>query len=444
MRNKTKKLIICLISLFLVTSFLIGSLSIRGISTNVDDFSSSLSTSSTQDTFWPGNSSEWTEVAPETQGLNSSKIAEMFDYIEEQLHSINSIIIIRNGHLLVYEYLQNSEIFTNTNGSKSYPWGTLHGQWSTTKSLMSILIGIALQKDFLDNISQTLYEFFAHIWDANFTDSELKKDITIKQLLTMNSGLVGYGPLYPPGSNTGIQGDCINWTLDKIPLLYTPGQAGAFEYSSDGPNLLSGIITNVTGKSAEEFAKEYLFEPLGISEDEYNWWHDDKNVSYGGYGFDCSPKVQAKLGMLCLNNGTWNGEQIVDKDYMKDVITPQITSFDGPYGYLFYLDIKVTITNFFGAKTTKSIDGYYTVGAGGQCIYVLPEYNIVAGFTAYDVGHWIYNQILEDYILHQITDPPENGPTNPGIPGFDFNMIILMIFCTSVIILIRRKKSSTS
>jgi CubicO group peptidase (beta-lactamase class C family) len=442
MRNKIEKLFSFLMILVLITGFSIKIFSMGGISTNSDDFSNSVSTSSTQDIYWPGNSSEWTEVAPETQGLNSSKIAEMFELIEDDSYSVNSIIVVRNGYLLVYEYLQHSEIFTNINGSKSYPWGTLHGQWSTTKSLMSILIGIAIQEGFLDNISQTLYEFFAHIWDANFTDSELKKDITIEQLLTMNSGLVGYGPLYPPENSSGIQADCIIWTLDKIPLVFTPGQVGAYEYSSDGPNLLSGIITNVTGRSAEEFAKEYLFEPLGISEDEYHWWHDDKNVSYGGYLFDCSPKVQAKLGILCLNNGTWNGEQIVDRDYMKDAISPQITNLDGPYGYLFYLDIKVTITDWFGVKTIKSIDGYYTVGMGGQCIYVLPEYNIVAGFTADDVGHWIYNQILENYIL-QFVEVPETGPNNPGIPGFNLNMIILMIFYTSVVIIIRSKKSST-
>ncbi len=440
MRNKIEKLIICLISLVLVTSTSIGSLSMREISTNSDDFSNSVSTSSTQDIFWPGNSSEWTEVAPETQGLNSSKIDEMFEFIENRSIDIHSIIVVRNGHLLVYEYLQSSQIYTNIDGSKTYPWGLLHDQASTTKSLMSIVIGIALQEGFLDNVSQTLYEFFAHIWDANFTDSELKKDITIEQLLTMNSGLCGEGPLYPPNAKDLLDSyGSIKWALDLVPLVFTPGQAGAFEYSNDGPNLLSGIITNVTGKSTEEFTKDYLFEPLGISEDEYSWWHDDYNISSGGYGFFCSPKVQAKLGMLCLNNGMWNGTQIVDKDYMKDATTHQITGWSD-YGYLFYINISVMTTDWFGLPKIIEYDGYYTVGAGGQCIYVLPKYNLVVCFTASDGGP--YEQMIYNYILHQITDPPENGPTNPAIPGFDFNMVFLMIFCASALLVFRRKKIS--
>jgi CubicO group peptidase (beta-lactamase class C family) len=189
---------------------------------------------------------------------------------------------------------------------------------STTKSLMSILIGIALQEGFLNNLNQTLYEFFANIWEPSFRDSELKKNITIEQLLTHNSGL-GDSPSY-----LLIESDCIKYALDLISLEFTPGEAGEFSYSNDGVNLLSGIISNVTGKTTEEFAQEYLFTPLGISEDEYYWWRDQQGMRYGAYGFDCTPKVQAKLGILCLNNGTWNGTQILDEEYMKEATTPKI------------------------------------------------------------------------------------------------------------------------
>jgi CubicO group peptidase (beta-lactamase class C family) len=437
MKNKIVKLFTCMILLVLITSFSLAPLSMRGISTSAEDISYSVSTSSTQDTFWPGNSSEWTEVAPEDQGLNSSKIDEMFEFIENRSIDIHSVIIVRNGYLLTEEYLQFSQIYTNIDGSKTYPWGLLHDQASTTKSLMSIVIGIALQEGFLDNVSQTLYEFFADIWEPTFVDSELKKDITIEQLLTMNSGLIGEGPGYPPNAKTLLDSyGSIKWALDLVPLGFTPGQAGAFEYSNDGPNLLSGIITNVTGMSTEEFAKLYLFEPLGISEDEYSWWHDDYDISAGGYGFFCTPKVQAKLGLLCLNNGTWNGEQIVDIDYMKDATTHQITGWSD-YGYLFYINISVMVTDWFGLPTIIEYDGYYTVGAGGQSIYVLPKYNLVVCFTASDGGP--YEQMIINYILQFV---PETGPNNPGIPGFDFNMIILMIFCGTTVLIIRRKKKS--
>ena len=156
--------------MLLIASFSIHYFPKQGNNTNVDDFFS-LSSSSAQDEFWPSNSSEWTEVAPEEQGLNSSKISEMFELIETNSYDIQSVIIVRNGYLLLEQYLSNSRLIEN----KSYPGGIkIHAQASTTKSLMSILIGIALQEGFLDNVNQTLYEFYADIWNSTFTDSEQK------------------------------------------------------------------------------------------------------------------------------------------------------------------------------------------------------------------------------------------------------------------------------
>ncbi len=353
--------------------------------------------------FWPSNSSDWKEVAPEEQGLDSGKISEMFEFIEKNSYNIHSVIIVRNGYLLTQEYLYNSQLletkaYSDLLPPKAYIGPIFHDQASATKSLMSILIGIALQEGFLDNLSQTLYEFFADIWEPSFVDSELKKNITIEQLLTMNSGLIGeWYPNYPRVDYP--PADCIKLALNDVPLGPTPGEAGKWEYSNEGPNLLSGIIAKITGKSTVEFAKEYLFTPLGISEDEYHWPHDDKGIHYGAYAFQCSPKVQAKLGILCLNNGTWDGTQIVDKNYMKDATTVQISLSKGEksmdYGYLFFM-------------MDSPLEGYYMAGSGGQMIYILTEYNITVGFTA---GGGTpkdgYNTLLSDYIV-QFAKPEGN------------------------------------
>ena len=342
--------------------------------------------------FWPSNSSEWTEVAPETQGLDSDKIAEMFEFIEKNSYDVHSVIIARNGYLLTEKYLSNSQLLE----TKSYPEGIkIHNQWSATKSLISILIGIALQEGFLDNLNQTLYEFYKDIWDPNFTDSEIKKIVTIEQLLKMNAGFVA-GKEAPKTKDSF---DLIEWALVEVPIGFTPGQVGKFEYSNDGVNLLSGIITKVTGKSAVEFAKEYLFTPLEISEDEYSWWHDDKNISAGGYGFSCTPKVQAKIGILCLNNGNWNGTQIVEPNFMTKALSSQ-TSFESKgkdklsgvsYGYLWVI-------------TESPFKGYYAAGAGGQCIFAIPEYNVTVGVTGALGVEWFYEQMISDYILQFAED----------------------------------------
>jgi len=401
MKKKIEKLLICMISLILIASFSIVSLSMQRISTSVDDFSFSIPTLSTQNTFWPSNSSEWTEVAPETQGLDSDKISEMFDFIETASINIHSIIIVRNGYLLTYEYLNNYQRLENKSYSenvhpKSYSGPIYHDQASVTKSIISILIGIALQEGFLDNLSQTLYEFFADIWEPTFVDSELKKNITIEQLLTMSSGLISdVHPSYPDYQYP--PDDSIKLALEEVPLEFTPGEEEEFRYNDDGPNLLSAIITNVTGKSAGEFAKEYLFTPLGISEEEYDWPHDTRNISYGGYEFHCSPKVQAKIGMLVLNNGSWNGSQIVHKEYMKNATTPW-SGFDSIdyYGYLWWLE-----------------DGLIeAAGGGGQSIYINPIYNITVGITGSTSG-MSYNTLLNNYIFQFAED---NAPNWDQIP----------------------------
>jgi len=436
MKYKIKKRFTWFILLALITLFSIQSLSLPEVSSKVDDFLFSVPKLSAQDMFWPGNASDWTEIAPEEQGLNSSKIAEMFEFIKDDELDIHSIIIVRNGYLILYEYLYQYEIYRYvdlTGEHKTYFGGvTLRDQYSTTKSLTSILIGIALKEGFLDNVSQTIYEFYSDIWQPSFINSTLKKNITIKQLLTMNSGFTDSGPNYPPDGEHGMEADFINFTLDKVPLSFTPGEEGEWEYTNHGVDLLSGIIANASGYSnMEEFAKHYLLEPLEISEEEYDWLHDDNNNTYGASGFLCTPKVQAKLGMLFLNNGSWRGEQIVDLNYFKNATSYQI-AIPGwiDYGYLFYI-------------MDSPFEGYYTFGALGQCIYVIPEYNITVGFTGAYVDSWDYEQIILDYIL-QFVEPPGNQipPEDPAIPGFNLNMIFLMVFCAAVVILIRSKKSS--
>ena len=346
---------------------------------------------------WPSNSSEWIEVAPEEQGLDSGKLSEMFEFIEKNSYDIHSIIIVRNGYLLTEKYLYKSQVIEN----KSYSGGEkTHDQASVTKSLMSILIGIALHEGFLNDLNQTIYEFFAPIWDPSFVDSEPKKKITIEQLLTMNSGLLGGGPNYPPDAKTRGGIDIIKWALEEVPLGFTPGEPGKFEYTNDGPNLLSGIITNVTGKSTVEFAKEYLFIPLGISEDEYYWWQDEQNICSGGFGFACSPKVQAKLGMVCLNNGSWNGKQIADSNFMKNATTTQVSwGKAGDYGGK-WLDIGYL---FYMMPSSFPYGGYFAAGAGGQSIYIIPKYEIIVGFTGANVGK-DYNDLLANYILQFADD----------------------------------------
>jgi CubicO group peptidase (beta-lactamase class C family) len=362
--------------------------------------------------YWPTN--EWTEVNPEQQGLDSNSISRMYGYIEDNLLDVHSVIIVRNGYLLTEKYFYNYQV----RSEKSYNTGqsytissTLHYQFSTTKSIISLLIGIAIEEGYLDNLCQTLYEFFADVWVPSYND---KMNITIEQLLTHYSGII-----YDEDSIGAA--DYIENALNEI-LYWDPGVG--FIYSNDGVNLLSGIITNVTGQSAADFAREKLFEPMGITEEEWFWNQDDNNITDGAGGFICSPRVQAKLGILCLNNGTWNGTQLVPSNWVINTTTFQCWgSFDYSnwfkYGYLFYIDEE----------------GYHTQGYGGQNIYIIPEYNIVVGFTGSNMANSTYKILINNYILQFSAD---SGGNIPGSP-----LIILMsiiVFAVGYQVLTLKKK----
>ncbi|MHA1478356.1 MAG: serine hydrolase domain-containing protein, partial [Promethearchaeota archaeon] len=311
-------------------------------------------------------------------------------------------------------------------------------QASTTKSLMSLLVGIALDKGYLNSVNQTLYEFFEEVWDPTYDNR--KKNITIEQLLTHTSGLANHANnAYPSGST--VYTDCVEWALDDVPLVFDPGEDGSFEYSNDACNLLAAIINNVTSINASMFAKQYLFEPMGIVDEDWDFTQDSKGVNLGGWGFDCTPRIQAKIGMICLNNGTWNGTQLISSNWLREATSYKrdhwwlnqfpIKLYD--YGYLFYISEE---------------DGwYYSYGYGGQNIFVIPEYNITVGFTGWGLDSDLnnvdkyYKHMINTYILQFTT----GGDTAELIPGFSFLVIILIATIgTGVYIRIIKKKINYS
>jgi CubicO group peptidase (beta-lactamase class C family) len=359
--------------------------------------------------YWPTN--EWIIVDPEEQGMDSKSLADMYDFIEYYSLDVHSVIIIRNGYIVSEEYIYNTQVRTEKKYGSDYSGQvifnrTAHVQYSTSKSVTSLLVGIALKEGYLSNINQTLFEFFSNIWNSSYNN---KMNITIEQLLTHNSGL----------PNGGTPDPYIDNALGAT-LRFQPGTPGAFEYSNHGCNLLSAIINNATGYNASEYARIKIFEPIGISQEEWYWFGDSNNISSGAAGFMCTPRVQAKIGILSLNNGTWNGTQIIPSDWINEVSSYKI---DGnwyygwapifQYGYLFYVD---------------GDGGYHTYGLGGQNIYIIPKYNVTVAFTGFDLDSnfndpdQYHRHMIENFILQFV---PESGPEGL-IPGFPVAIIMLV------------------
>ncbi|MFX1461529.1 MAG: serine hydrolase domain-containing protein [Promethearchaeota archaeon] len=301
---------------------------------------------------------EWLTCTPEEQGMNSSKIEDMYDYIYENSINLHSVLIIRNGCIVDENFLENSirreENYYAPNWMVS---GGRHRVYSATKSIISLLIGIAIEMGYIDNLSQTLYEFFEDYWNPQI--DVRKKNITIKHLLMQTSGLP-YEAVDEP---------YIKKSLDE-PLSFDPGTDWLYSGFA-GCHLLSAIINITTGMKTTEFAREYLFEPVGISQDDWEWVEDYQGIANGGNGISFTPRAMAKIGLLCLNNGSWDGIQVVPKEWINESISTVSGFFEpqgplGDYGYLWWL----------------FPDYYWAKGWNGQCIVVIPEYDIVVIFTA--------------------------------------------------------------
>ena len=314
---------------------------------------------------------EWQISTPEEQGMQSQVLAEMMEHIKNNSYHIDSILIVRNGYLVLDAYFW------------PYSKGQKHRIHSCTKSIMSALIGIAIDKGYIQKVNQPITDFFP---DKTFADKDsLKKSITLENLLTMASGLkcrdsyrYGWTGLSEMRNST----DWAEYVL-ALPMAEAPGEK--FEYCNGVSYLLSVIIQNTTKMNTLNFARKHLFEPLGITD---IGWETNSQGVYIGYGrMWLKPHDMARFGWLYLNKGRWGNKQIVPSEWVE-------ASTRG--------HISATIFHLYGYQWWVDYAGYYVaVGYKGQLIFVVPEKNIVAVFTGDLIGREFYRpkSMLESYIV---------------------------------------------
>jgi CubicO group peptidase (beta-lactamase class C family) len=332
--------------------------------------------------YWPTDG--WRSSTPEEQGMDSLKLADMADQIQSEKLDLNSLLIVRNGYLV-------SELYV-------YPYSVeqAHDAFSVTKSVISALVGIAIQKGLIKDVNQSIFSLLSTEGVANL-DSE-KKAITIENLLTQTSGL----DCDDNSATTGVGAmmsseNWVNFVLSQ-PMVAQPGQK--FNYCTSAIQVLSAVIQQATGMSGREFANQYLFAPLGIGPIPLERWPSDpQGVTIGGYGLILTPQDMAKFGLLYLNNGQWDGQTIVSADWVSTSTTRHSNLADKKeYGYLWWIDPD-------GAW-------YAALGRGGQHIFVYPSKNLVVTFTASlpyanDADLIPLQELIDQYILPSIkSDQP--------------------------------------
>ena len=266
---------------------------------------------------------------------------------------INSIAISKDNEIIVEEYF---------NGATSEPSFDFDVR-SVTKSITSLLTGIAIEKGYLTGVDQKISEFISPLVDS--LDSRFG-DITIEQLLTMRAGFewheIAEPSEYPLWVNSENQ---LDYILSKQ-FINNPGSI--FDYSDGAAHLMSIVLSQATGMSTLVFADRNLFYPLSIYDRQ--WREDRQNFHYGGVGLAISVMHMIKIGQLVLGKGVYNGRRVVSEEWINRSTSVQTTTnnfipFGSNYGYYWWID------NVDGHKI------FYANGYGGQFIYIVEDLNLI-------------------------------------------------------------------
>lgn len=264
---------------------------------------------------------------------------------------IRSFLLQQNGELLIEEYRGSMRAEKTVNIK------------SASKSIISLLVGIAIDQGHLQGVDQQIDEFFPNYFKAH--PDAVKESITIQDLLTMRAGLASTSR-----ANYGrwvISDNWVDYILSR-PLVEKPG--GEMVYSTGSSHLLSVILTRASGMSTREFAVKYLFGPLKISIG--GWDRDPQGFYMGGNNLALSPSSLLKIGAMVQNSGVYQGRKIVSRDWLAESMQIYTRSHFNPYdcGYLWW------------QRELKGHTVQFAWGNGGQYIIMIPSLKTVMVVTS--------------------------------------------------------------
>lgn len=321
-----------------------------------------------------------------------------------ELVRIDSFTVIRNGYIVADLYF-----------NPLYPRDTPHILHSCTKSIISALVGIAIEEGYLKSVDVPVYKIFRDE-DYKVLDERMKK-VTVKHLLAMQSGIrsedarpYGYRGLFRVQHTD-------DWvaTFLKLPMDVEPGVR--FDYSNLASFMLSAIIHETTGMDTLSFAKERLFGPLGI--EDVQWEKSPQGIYIGWARMWLNPHDMAKFGLLYLQKGKWQDKQIIPAEWIAESVTPH----SYPKNYRDILDengekdSKASLENWVATKFLKPFqDGYgyqiwldrsgsfAAMGTSGQYIIVAPKENLVVVVTGKLIGldTFLPPKMVEQFVLPAI------------------------------------------
>jgi CubicO group peptidase (beta-lactamase class C family) len=331
--------------------------------------------------YWPTEG--WRTASPEAQGFRSGALADGVLAIRDDGTRVHSVIAIRDGYKLL--------------DATYYPYdgSTYHDLASVTKSVTTTLIGIAADRGLLD-LDAPMVSFFPDRTIANL--EERKQAVTVRHLVGLTSGLA-CDPEGDEGDLTAMRSteDWLQAALDR-PNVAAPGSR--FVYCGPDMHILSGIVQQVAGMTALEFAQAHLFGPLGITE--VYWATDLQGRSRGWGDLSLFPEDAAKLGLLFQQGGRWEDQQVVSQEWVTQATTAHASTgrnWAEDYGYGWWVSRKSEEIPYFSAN-----------GRGGQYVRVFPGLNVIVATTG---GGFSDMADVTDYLGGAIGDLENPLPEDP-------------------------------
>jgi CubicO group peptidase (beta-lactamase class C family) len=319
----------------------------------------------------------WTIASPESEGLDGARLCAIAARLNEMQANVHAVVIVRHGRLVFEQYFAGPDERWDVAGEFDHDATTKHDMRSASKSVISLLVGIAIDRKLIASADEPVVKFFPEYaaiktpgWDQ----------VTLRHLLTMSSGMQwdenrGWNDPKNDEPHLASEADPIRYIFSK-PIAKPPDTVWA--YNGGGTDLLGGILEHVSGKPLEAFAREALFQPLGITDFEWRNYPNNGKVA-PSIGLRLRPRDAAKIGQVMLNRGTFDGKPIVSPFWIEQSIRPRYQAI-GYFSGLFFYGQQWWLGRSIALE--KEVKWIAAMGSGGQRLFIVPERDLVVMTTS--------------------------------------------------------------
>ena len=335
----------------------------------------------------------WTVASQKIAGLRSDKLCALIEKLDTSpLLNIHAVLVVRDGKLAFEHYRPGQDTSWGSQlGVIGHDVSTLHDVRSVTKSVVSILFGIAIDQKIVSSVDKPVMDFFPDLADT----IKDKNKILLRHLLTMSSGIAWDEST--PYSNPQNSETQMNHTIQPFryvlsqPMTSEPGKV--WNYSGGSAAVIAEVVQRTSGKPIENFAQEFLFKPLGIRD--FQWVRTIGGTVAAASGLRLRPRDMAKIGQMVLAGGEWKDRRIVSEEWIKESTMAHIPADEYQYGFGWWVASSVI--------DGRKLGWFEAYGNGAQRIIIVPELKLVVVMTTGMYGSEAVfpatTELLEKFIL---------------------------------------------